>query len=140
MCDEVLRQVRKADALIMAAAVADYRPATEADQKIKKSADELTIELAKTTDILEAARGNFVKVGFAAETQDLIRNARDKVTRKGLDLIVANDLTDPEAGFGVDTNRVTFIDGDLKVEELPVMTKYEVSQRILDRVRELFPS
>ena len=140
MCDEVLRQVRKADALIMAAAVADYRPATEADQKIKKSADELTIELAKTTDILEAARGNFVKVGFAAETQDLIRNARDKVTRKDLDLIVANDLTDPEAGFGVDTNKVTFIDGDLKVEELPVMTKYEVSQRILDRVVKLFPA
>ena len=140
MCDEVLRQVQNADALIMAAAVADYRPATEADQKIKKSADELTIELAKTTDILEAARGNFVKVGFAAETQDLIRNARDKVTRKDLDLIVANDLTDPEAGFGVDTNKVTFIDGDLKVEELPVMTKYEVSQRILDRVVELFPA
>jgi phosphopantothenoylcysteine decarboxylase/phosphopantothenate--cysteine ligase len=140
MCDEVLRQVQNADALIMAAAVADYRPATEADQKIKKSADELTIELAKTTDILEAAKGNFVKVGFAAETQDLIRNARDKVTRKDLDLIVANDLTDPEAGFGVDTNKVTFIDGDLKVEELPVMTKYEVSQRILDRVVELFPA
>ena len=140
MCDEVLRQARKADALIMAAAVADYRPAIEADQKIKKSADELTIELAKTTDILEAARGNFVKVGFAAETQDLIRNAKDKVTRKDLDLIVANDLTDPEAGFGVDTNKVTFIDGDLKVEELPVMTKYEVSQRILDRVVKLFPA
>ena len=140
MCDEVLRQVQKADALIMAAAVADYRPATEADQKIKKSADELTIKLAKTTDILEAARGNFVKVGFAAETQDLIRNAKDKVTRKDLDLIVANDLTDPEAGFGVDTNKVTFIDGDLKVEELPVMTKYEVSQRILDRVVKLFPA
>ena len=141
MCDEVLRQVQNADALIMAAAVADYRPATEAGQKIKKSADELTIELAKTTDILEAARGNFVKVGFAAETQDLIRNARDKVTRKDLDLIVANDLTDPEAGFGVDTtHKVTFIDGDLKVEELPVMTKYEVSQRILDRVVKLFPA
>ena len=140
MCDEVLRHVQKADALIMAAAVADYRPVSEADQKIKKSADEMTIELAKTTDILEAARGNFVKVGFAAETQDLISNARDKVRRKDLDLIVANDLTDPEAGFGVDTNKVTFIDGELKVEELPVMTKYEVSQRILDRVLELFPA
>ncbi len=140
MCDEVLRQVKTADALIMAAAVADYRPASEAEQKIKKSADDLTIELAKTTDILEAARGNFVKVGFAAETQDLIPNARDKVTRKGLDLIVANDLTDPQAGFGVDTNKVTFIDGDLKVEDLPVMTKYEVSQCILDRIHQLFPA
>ena len=140
MCDEVLHQVKTADALIMAAAVADYRPATEAEQKIKKSADDLTIELAKTTDILEAARGNFVKVGFAAETQDLIPNARDKVTRKDLDLIVANDLTDPQAGFGVDTNKVTFIDGDLNVEDLPVMTKYEVSQRILDKVYRLFPA
>ena len=79
-------------------------------------------------------------MGFAAETQDLIPNARGKVTRKGLDLIVANDLTDPQAGFGVDTNKVTFIDGDLKVEDLPVMTKYEVSRRILDRVRRLFPA
>ena len=140
MCDEVLHQVKTADALIMAAAVADYRPTSEAEQKIKKSADDLTIELAKTTDILEAARGTFVKVGFAAETQDLIPNARDKVTRKGLDLIVANDLTDPQAGFGVDTNKVTFIGGDLKIEDLPVMTKYEVSQRILDRVRQLFPA
>ena len=140
MCDEVLHQVKTADALIMAAAVADYRPASEAEQKIKKSANDLTIELAKTTDILEAARGNFVKVGFAAETQDLIPNARDKVTRKGLDLIVANDLTDPQAGFGVDTNKVIFIDGELNVEDLPVMTKHEVSQRILDRMHRLFPA
>jgi phosphopantothenoylcysteine decarboxylase/phosphopantothenate--cysteine ligase len=96
--------------------------------------------LAKTTDILEAARGSFVKAGFAAETQDLIPNARDKVTRKGLDLIVANDLTDPQAGFGVNINKVTFIDGELNVEDLPVMTKYEVSQRVLDRVHRLFPA
>ena len=123
-----------------AAEVADYRPATEVEQKIKKSADDLTIELAKTTDILEAARGSFVKAGFAAETQDLIPNARDKVTRKGLDLIVANDLTDPQAGFGVNINKVTFIDGELNVEDLPVMTKYEVSQRVLDRVHRLFPA
>ena len=86
------------------------------------------------------ARGDFVKVWFAAETQDLIPNARDKVTRKDRDLIVANDLTDPQAAFGVDTNKVTFIDGVLNVEDLPVMTKYEVSQRILDRVQQLFPA
>ena len=138
MCDAVLSQVQDADALIMAAAVADYRPAIEAQQKIKKSAGELNIPLAKTTDILEEAEGNFVKVGFAAESENLLPNARDKVQRKGLDLIAANDITDPEAGFGVDTNKVTLIGRDLEVEELPLLTKYDVSLRILDRVRDLF--
>ena len=138
MCDAVLSQVQGADALIMAAAVADYRPAIEAQQKIKKSAGELNIPLAKTTDILEEAEGNFVKVGFAAESENLVPNARDKVQRKGLDLIVANDITDPEAGFGVDTNKVTLIGRDLEVEELPLLSKYDVSLRILDRVRDLF--
>ena len=138
MCDAVLSHVEEADALIMAAAVADYRPAIEAQQKIKKSADELNIPLAKTTDILLEAEGNFVKVGFAAESENLVTNARDKVQRKALDLIVANDITDPEAGFGVDTNKVTLIGRDLEAEELPLLTKYDVSLRILDRVRDLF--
>ena len=139
MCDAVLSQVESADALIMAAAVADYRPAIDARQKIKKSADEMNIPLAKTTDILEEAEGNFVKVGFATESENLVPNAKDKVQRKGLDLIVANDITDPEAGFGVDTNKVTLIGRDLEVEELPLLSKYDVSLRILDRVRDLFP-
>ena len=134
MCDAVLERVKTADALIMAAAVADYRPTTEAEQKIKKSGGDLTIDLAKTTDILEAATGNFVKVGFSAETQNLVPNAKIKVGSKNLDLIVANDVTDPDSGFGVDTNKVTLIDRDLNVEELPVLTKYEVGHRILDRV------
>jgi len=138
MCDAVLNHVDGADALIMAAAVADYRPAFEAQQKIKKSTADMNIPLAKTTDILEEAEGNFVKVGFAAESENLVSNARDKVQRKGLDLIVANDITDPEAGFGVDTNKVTLIGRDLEVEELPLLTKYDVSLRILDRVRDLF--
>ncbi len=137
MCDEVLRRVNGADALIMAAAVADYRPTNEAEQKIKKSGGDLTIDLAKTTDILEAATGDFVKVGFSAETQNLIANAKVKVGSKNLDLIVANDLTDPDSGFGVDTNKVTLIDRDLNVEELAVLTKYEVGHRILDRVSKL---
>ena len=138
MCDAVLSHVDSADALIMAAAVADYRPAIEAQQKIKKSAEELNIPLTKTTDILEEAEGAFVKVGFAAESENLVPNARDKVQRKGLDLIVANDITDPEAGFGVDTNKVTLIGRDLEAEELPLLTKYDVGLRILDRVRDLF--
>jgi phosphopantothenoylcysteine decarboxylase/phosphopantothenate--cysteine ligase len=140
MCEAVLGHLERADALIMAAAVADYRPATESAQKIKKSSDDLNISLTKTVDILEAAKGAFVKVGFAAESQDLVENAKAKVTKKGLDLIVANDITDPQSGFGVDTNKVALIGSDLRVEELPVLTKYEVSHRILDRVIPLLRS
>jgi phosphopantothenoylcysteine decarboxylase/phosphopantothenate--cysteine ligase len=135
MCDAVLAELEEADALIMAAAVADYRPVTEAEQKIKKSDAGLTIDLVKTIDILETASGNFVKVGFSAESENLIANAKEKVGRKSLDLIVANDITDPQSGFGQDTNRVVFIDRQLQVEELPLLSKYQVGQRILDRVR-----
>ena len=140
MCDAVLSQVKTADALIMAAAVADYRPSSQAEQKIKKSSGEMTIGLTKTVDILESAKGNFVKVGFAAESQDLLQNAKGKLKSKGLDLIVANDITEPGSGFGADTNKVALIDGGLNVEELPLLTKYEVSHRILDRVIPLFRS
>ena len=138
MCDAVLENVKNADALIMAAAVADYRPAESAPQKIKKNGNDLNITLAKTTDILQAAQGNFVKVGFAAESQNLVENAKSKVASKGLDLIVANDITDAESGFGTDTNRVSVVDRDLNVEELPLLTKYDVSNRVLDRVLSLF--
>ena len=140
MCDAVLEHVKSADALIMAAAVADYRPATEAEQKIKKSAGDLSIDLTKTTDILETARGNFVKVGFSAESQNLVENAKVKVKSKGLDLMVANDITEPNSGFGADTNRVSLIDRELNVEDLPLLSKYDVSNRILDRVVRLFKS
>ena len=139
MCDAVLEHVQTADALIMAAAVADYRPSVQAGHKIKKSNDDFTIVLSKTTDILEAARGDFVRVGFSAESQDLLPNAKAKLQRKDLDLMVANDITDPDSGFGVDTNKVALIDRDLRVEQLPLLTKYEVSQQILDRVVRLFP-
>ena len=137
MARAVKEEVAGADALIMAAAVADYRPMSAADQKIKKTDNELTIELTKTTDILDSARGNFVRVGFAAESENLVENAADKVRRKSLDLIVANDITDADSGFGSDTNRVVFIDRELQVEELPLLTKYEVGQRILDKVKSL---
>ena len=137
MAQAVNKEVAQADALIMAAAVADYRPASTAEQKIKKSDDELTIELARTTDILATAQGDFIRVGFAAESENLVANATDKVIRKSLDLIVANDITDADSGFGSDTNKVVLIDRQLKVEELPLLTKYEVGHRILDRVRDL---
>lgn len=134
----IQEHAEKADALVMAAAVADYRPTEAADQKIKKTEDDLNIALAKTTDILKTAKGNFVRVGFAAESQNLVENAKIKVESKKLDLIVANDITAEGSGFGSDTNQVTLIDRDLVVEELPLLTKYEVSNRILDRVKDLF--
>ena len=136
MGDAVLERVESADALIMAAAVADYRPRYAAGQKIKKSDDELNIPLARTTDILAATqgRGRLVRVGFAAESENLAANAAAKVRAKGLDLIAANDITSEGSGFGSDTNRVTLIDRELNVDELPLLTKYEVGNRILDRV------
>ena len=137
MCDAVLRESRQADVLLMAAAVADYKPVNPANQKIKKTNDHLNIELTKTVDILEASPGNIIKVGFSAESENLIANATDKVKKKSLDLIVANDITDPDSGFGVDTNKVVLIDREHRVNELPVMSKYQVSQHILDRVSTL---
>ncbi|PKB81154.1 MAG: bifunctional 4'-phosphopantothenoylcysteine decarboxylase/phosphopantothenoylcysteine synthetase [SAR202 cluster bacterium MP-SInd-SRR3963457-G1] len=138
MGEAIQSHLKKADALIMAAAVADYRPAEAADQKIKKSEDDLNISLAKTTDILKSVKGDFVRVGFAAESQNLVENAKAKVRSKQLDLIVANDITAEGSGFGSDTNKVTLIDRDLGVEELPLLSKYDVSNRILDRVKGLF--
>lgn len=137
MSEAVLGQVEGADALIMAAAVADYRPADASPEKLKKSADALSIDLAKTVDILEAAQGDFVRVGFSAESENLLANAKAKLESKDLDLIVANDITEPDSGFGADTNKVALIGRDLQVEELPLMSKYEVGNRVLDRVREL---
>ena len=137
MCEAVLKHVERTDALIMAAAVADYRPSIGSSQKIKKSDDDLTIALTKTVDILKAAQGDFIKVGFSAESENLLSNAKSKVQSKGLDLIVANDITEPDSGFGVDTNKVALIDRNLEVEELPLMSKYEVGNRVLDRVRAL---
>ncbi|MCI0802606.1 MAG: bifunctional phosphopantothenoylcysteine decarboxylase/phosphopantothenate--cysteine ligase CoaBC, partial [Chloroflexi bacterium] len=109
MGEAIQEHVKNAHALIMAAAVADYRPAVEAGQKIKKTEDDLTISLAKTTDILKTAKGDFVRVGFAAESENLVENAKAKVGSKKLDLIVANDITAEGSGFGSDTNQVTLI-------------------------------
>lgn len=136
MRDAVVKATFDADALVMAAAVADYQPKTRAEQKIKKDAsgDGLTLELVRTADILAEVRGNFVKVGFAAETENLLENARRKLESKKVDLFVANDVTAPDSGFAVDTNRVTLIDRDGKIDELPLMSKREVADKLLDRV------
>jgi phosphopantothenoylcysteine decarboxylase/phosphopantothenate--cysteine ligase len=122
------------DALIMAAAPADFRPAAVADQKIKRTSASLSVDLVPNADILAGLKGGFVKVGFAAETEQVTANASVKIAKKGLDLIAANDVTAPQAGFGHDTNRVTLIGADGAIDELPLLTKYEVGHRILDRV------
>ena len=131
------KRVAGADALVMAAAVADFKPAEAAEQKLKKDANgvEMTLTLTRTPDIVAGVNGaKLVKVGFAAETEDLIDNARAKIRAKGLELIVANDVSRDDAGFAVDTNKVVLIDAAGEQEELPLLHKYDVSQRVLDRV------
>lgn len=128
----------KANALIMAAAVADYRPASIARDKIKKKeADRLTLELERTQDILGSIGGDFIKVGFAAESSNVVENANQKLHQKGLDLIVANDITDSDIGFGADSNRVTIIDREDRTDSLPLLPKRELADKILDKVVEL---
>ena len=140
MKEAVAKVVAQADALIMAAAVTDYQPQSVAKAKIKKETPSLTLGLVRTPDILTEVKGNFLKVGFAAESEDVVANARKKLEQKQLDLIVANDITDPHSGFGADTNKVTLIDRNGKVENLPLLTKREVADKILDRVVGLFGS
>jgi phosphopantothenoylcysteine decarboxylase/phosphopantothenate--cysteine ligase len=130
----------EADALVMAAAVADYRPTKAAKDKIKKGKAGLTLELECTPDILSSVKGNFIKVGFAAESGNLVENAREKLKQKKLDFIVANDITASDSGFGADTNRVTIIDRKGKIDSLPLLAKREVADRVLDKVVELLSS
>jgi phosphopantothenoylcysteine decarboxylase / phosphopantothenate---cysteine ligase len=140
MRDAIVAATKDADVLVMAAAVADYRPAGRAGQKIKRTKESMTLDLVPTPDILAEVKGDFLRVGFAAESQELVRNASEKMARKGLDLIVANDITAAGSGFGTDTNQVMIIDKSGAAETLPLLSKYEVAQRILDRVLPLFRS
>jgi phosphopantothenoylcysteine decarboxylase/phosphopantothenate--cysteine ligase len=135
----VAKAVAQADALIMSAAVADYQPKKAAKAKIKKETPSLTLELVRTPDILGEVGGSFIKVGFAAESEDLVANARQKLQKKQLDIIIANDITEADSGFGTDTNKVTIIDKDGKIDSLPLLTKREVAERVLDRVARLLP-
>ena len=141
MHDAVLEYAPSADVLIMAAAVADFRPATISADKIKKTGGVPSLELAANPDILlalsEQADRPTVTVGFAAESRDLIENARGKLARKKLDLIVANDITASDAGFAAPTNRVAFVTAD-GVEELPLLTKEAVAARIVDWIAARF--
>ena len=141
MAREVGKLVPKADVLIMAAAPADYRPGKPATSKIKKGKGTPKLDLEETTDILKSTIGKRKKgaivVGFALETNDVLENGKAKLKDKSLDLIIVNDATEAGAGFGVDTNRVTLIGRDGKPEALPLMSKSDVADAILDRVEQL---
>jgi phosphopantothenoylcysteine decarboxylase/phosphopantothenate--cysteine ligase len=141
MADAVRTSLPTADVLIMAAAPADFRPAAPATTKIKKRAAPSHVELVGTADILVSTRGqrkpDAVIVGFALETNDVLNGGREKLAAKGLDLVVVNDATEPGAGFGVDTNRVTIISRTGQEDVLPLMDKRDVADAILDRVEAL---
>lgn len=140
MHDAVMEYFPHVDAVIKAAAVADYRPVEVAGQKIKKQTGRWVVELEPTPDILRELgrqKTRQVLVGFAAETEELEEHGREKLQEKNLDLIVANDVTRPGAGFGADTNIVTLIFADGRVEALPKLSKREVAERILDAVIKL---
>lgn len=135
MRDACILASADADVVIMAAAPADYRPRQTAAEKIKKGDIEVwSLELAENPDILGALKGDMIRVGFAAESEHLLKNAREKRFKKNLDLIVANDITQPNSGFDADSNKVILIDRDGKVTRLPLLPKLEVADKILDRV------
>ncbi len=137
MYNAVFENYKKCRLVIKAAAVSDYRPLKTAEQKVKKSNQVSTIELTRNRDILfelGKEKGNHILVGFAAETEDEIENARDKMLRKNLDMIIVNNLKEPGAGFAVPTNRVTIIDRSGNIEQLPLMDKDQLAHHILDRI------
>ncbi|MCL6515416.1 bifunctional phosphopantothenoylcysteine decarboxylase/phosphopantothenate--cysteine ligase CoaBC [Alicyclobacillus sp.] len=138
LLDAVLARIDQADVFIAAAAPADFRPVERLPHKWKKTEGTPVLALEPTPDVLAAAsarrRPGQVFVGFAAETRDAVAYGREKLRRKNLDLVVVNDVTEPGAGFGVDTNRVVILDDSGAAEELPLMAKRDVADRVLDRV------
>ena len=138
MYDAAVDAFATADGAIMCAAVADYTPATVAEHKIKKSDDDMSIPLVRTKDIaaaLGAVKGDRLLVGFALESDAGVESAQGKLARKNLDFIVLNSLTDKGAGFGVDTNKVTFIDHSGSTT-LPLMSKADVAENIVDKIEQ----
>ncbi len=134
MYEAVMANLEAATIVVMAAAVADYRPTRQADQKIKKNGSAFVLELEQTEDILAATgriKGSRVVVGFAAETENVVANAKKKLQNKNADLIVANDVSAADSGFDVETNRVTLISSDETVE-MPLLTKRETADRIIE--------
>lgn len=137
MYEECHKVYKNTDIVVASAAVADYRPKHIADQKIKKTEDTFVIEMEKNKDILASLgkeKEHQFLVGFALETQNEIENAKQKIQKKNLNLIVLNSLNDKGAGFGGTTNKVTFIDKDFNIEEFPLKTKEEVAQDIVNKI------
>lgn len=140
MLAEVMKSQEKYNVFIMVAAVADYKCSYIADKKIKKKEDKMTLELSKNPDIakeLGKIKGSRILAGFSAETDDLENNAKVKLESKNMDMIVANDVTVEGAGFGADTNIVKIIKRDGSAKELPMMTKENVANEILDEIKNL---
>lgn len=140
MRQAVLNQMKKCTVVIKAAAVSDYRPVKVSEHKLKKNDAHETLELERTKDILNEVgknKGNRIVVGFAAETEDLIANAKKKLVEKNLDLIVANDVSKPGAGFAGETNQVRILFPSGETKDLPELSKEEVSNAILDEVAKL---
>jgi phosphopantothenoylcysteine decarboxylase/phosphopantothenate--cysteine ligase len=141
MREAVMKHLKAADMVIKSAAVADFRPSTRADAKIKKKDGPLTLTLERNPDILAEIgkkKEGRILIGFAMESEDLVENAKAKLMKKNLDLIVANDVKQSGAGFQTDTNIVKILDRAGGIEELPLMDKMEVAGRILDRAKRLF--
>ena len=137
MYKAVMDNYKKATVVIKAAAVADYRPKVIARDKIKKDDKARSIELVRNPDIVgEIGRNkkNIIIVGFAMETKDLLANAREKLKKKNMDLIVANSIREEGAGFQADTNKITILDMQGNTQSLPIMTKIEAAEKILERV------
>jgi phosphopantothenoylcysteine decarboxylase/phosphopantothenate--cysteine ligase len=140
MAETVAREWNNHDVLIMAAAVADYRPSSVSEQKIKKNKESLSMQMEKTDDILKQAasvKGGRIVVGFALETENGTENAIRKLHEKNLDLICLNNPLEHGAGFETDTNRITLIDRDQNVREMPFMPKWEAARRVLDAIEPL---
>jgi phosphopantothenoylcysteine decarboxylase/phosphopantothenate--cysteine ligase len=136
MYDAVIEEEADADIIIMTAAVADYRPSTVSDEKIKKKDGDLSIPLTRTKDILAtvgASKSHQFLCGFSMETEHMLENSRAKIAKKNLDMIVANNLKVNGAGFGTDTNVITIITPDSE-QELPIMSKKEAADCILDEI------
>jgi phosphopantothenoylcysteine decarboxylase / phosphopantothenate---cysteine ligase len=143
MRDAVMEHLDSATVVIKAAAVADYRPSLRSAAKIKKVGGGLDLQLERNPDIiLEVGRkkGNRILVGFAVETENLVENARNKMKKKNMDIIVANDVTKEGAGFGYDTNIIKILSPEGRIENIPLMSKMEVADRILDRVKKIITS